>query len=228
MVVWLPEQGVDVSLAMETAWGVKVRESGQAVLLLWRGGLPAVVVGRSQVIDKEVNEEACATLGIPVFRRVSGGGTVLQTPGVYNYSLILPEQTGYGIKTGFRLGTGFIQEILFNLGLESAVQGVSDVTVWGRKISGNAIAQVNRTLLVHGTLLADIDMSLLDACLRHPSREPEYRGGRGHREFLTTLADLGRWSPELLKAALEAAGQHLFQRLGERGKPLAFKRFGIR
>lgn len=213
-VVWLPRQRVDVSLATEATWGEKVRESGQATLLLWRAGFPAVVLGRSQVMEKEVHEEACRVRGIPVLRRVSGGGAVLQTPGVFNYSLILPEQSGLSIKDGFRLGTGLIQDTLRRLGIESAVQGVSDVTVRGRKISGNAAAQINRVLLVHGTLLADLSMSLLDVCLRHPSREPDYRGGRSHREFLTTLADLGGGRPESLTGAFEAAGDYLIEQLG--------------
>lgn len=221
-IVWLPEQRVDASLALETAWGKKVRESGHGVLLLWRGGSPAIVVGHSQVIQKEISEETCLALGIPVFRRVSGGGAVLQTPGVFNYSLILPEQSGLSIKGGFRLGTELIQKTLRQLGLASAVQGVSDVTVKGRKISGNAVAHVNRVLLVHGTLLEDVDMSLLEACLRQPSREPDYRQGRCHREFLTTLTDLGVWSPGVLSAALENAGSRLLQRLGEQGNPSEF------
>lgn len=211
-VIWLQEESVDVCLGKEKAFGEKVRESGQAVLLLWRGAFPAVVVGRSQVIRKEVNEEVCASLNIPIFRRISGGGAVLQTSDVYNYSLLLPERNALNIKTGFRLGTGFIQDTLRHLGLESAVQGVSDVTVTGRKISGNAIAQVNRVLLVHGTLLTDIDMPLMEACLRYPSREPEYREKRSHREFVTTLADLGQ-STRQLPEALEAVGSRLLQRL---------------
>ncbi|KLU62834.1 lipoate-protein ligase LplJ [Peptococcaceae bacterium CEB3] len=218
----------------------KVRESGQARLLLWQAGLSAIVLGRSQVAEKEVYEEECRARGVPLLRRVSGGGAVLQMPGVFNYSLILPEQSRLSIKGGFRLGTGLIQDTLSRLGIESTVQGVSDVTVRGRKISGNAVAQVSRVLLVHGTLLAEVDMFLLEACLRHPSREPDYRGGRSHREFLTTLADLCGWGPasrisavphsrkcavlhsrectaahEVLSDALTAAGDDLIQQLGK-------------
>ncbi|CAA7601537.1 Biotinyl protein ligase (BPL) and lipoyl protein ligase (LPL), catalytic domain [Acididesulfobacillus acetoxydans] len=210
----------------------KVRESGQARLLLWQAGFPAVVLGRSQVMEKEVYEEECRVRGVPVLRRASGGGAVFQMPGVFNYSLILPEKSRLSIRGGFRLGTGLIQDVLRRLGLESALQGVSDVTVGGRKISGNAVAQVNRVLLVHGTLLAEMDMSLLEACLRRPSREPDYRKGRSHREFLTTLTALRGWGGDLRKSAapdswkraipyevptgaFTVAGSHLLSQLGQ-------------
>lgn len=208
--------GVDVCLRQEAAWGEQVRESGQGVLLLWRGGPAAVVVGRSQVIEKEVDQAACRHYGVPILRRISGGGAVLQTSSVLNYSLLLPDRGRLSINTGFRLGTSLVQEALRRLGLDNEVRGVSDVTVNGRKISGNAIARVNRVFLVHGTLLMDMDMPLLEACLRHPSREPDYRAGRSHREFLTTLAEWGVSSLEAIAEAWEEAAQELLNKLKNR------------
>jgi len=213
--IWLPKQSVEACLGLEKVWGEHVRESGQGVLLLWRGGPAAVVVGRSQVIEKEVNQAACLALGVPVLRRSSGGGAVLQTSGVLNYSLLLPDRGRLSINAGFHLGTSLIRDTLRRLGLASAVQGVSDVTVNGRKISGTAIARVNRVFLVHGTLLVNMNMDFLEACLRHPSREPDYRAGRSHREFLTTLADWGVSSRQSVNAALESAGVELLNRLDE-------------
>lgn len=217
-VIWLTSiSGVAACLAHEAAWGEYVRESGQGMLLLWRGGLAAVVLGRSQVIEKEVDLAACRHYSVPILRRTSGGGAVLQTEGVLNYSLLLPERNRLSFNAGFRLGTWLVQEALRRLGLESSVQGVSDVTVKGRKVSGNAIARVNRVFLVHGTLLADMDKGLLEACLRHPSREPDYRAGRSHWEFLTTLAELGVAAQQVIDMAWEDAAKELLGKLGGRG-----------
>ena len=56
-------------------------------------------------------------------------------------------------------------------GRERGAQGISDVTVGDRKISGNAQARTGGVLL-HGTLLCDADIDLIEACLPHPPREP--------------------------------------------------------
>ena len=60
-----------------------------------------------------------------------------------------------------------------------------------RKISGNAQARKWKALLVHGTILVDFDHELADQVLKYPPREPAYRRGRAHREFLVSLRALG-------------------------------------
>ena len=60
-----------------------------------------------------------------------------------------------------------------------------------KKLAGHAQARKRVSVLVHGTLLADPDWELLERLLKFPSRPPEYRGARGHREFLTSLRELG-------------------------------------
>jgi lipoate-protein ligase A len=65
------------------------------------------------------------------------------------------------------------------------------VAIGDLKISGNAQARKWRAVLLHGTLLVDADVELMEAVLRHPRKEPEYRRGRAHRDFVVTLAQLG-------------------------------------
>ena len=59
------------------------------ILRFWEPSAYFVVLGYSNRWTTEVDSPACAKLGIPIFRRCSGGGTVLQGPGCLNYSLIL-------------------------------------------------------------------------------------------------------------------------------------------
>ena len=59
------------------------------MLRFWEPNKPFVVVGYANQAAREVDLEACRKLGIPVFRRCTGGGTVLQGPGCLNYSLDL-------------------------------------------------------------------------------------------------------------------------------------------
>ena len=153
--------------------------------------------------------EACRRHGLAVLRRVSGGGAVLQTQGVLNYSLLFPDHGRLRMAGGFACGTALIRRALQRLSVVTMVRGVSDVTVGERKISGNAIARRGRIFLVHGTLLVDLDLDLLDACLKHPGREPDYRQGRRHRDFLITLAAMGEFKRHVVAEALETAGWEL-------------------
>src|SRR5688572_3012189 len=64
-------------------------EAGQETLRFWESPVPFVVLGRSGKVEEEVNVAACEEAGIPVLRRPSGGGTVVQGPGCLNYALVL-------------------------------------------------------------------------------------------------------------------------------------------
>jgi lipoate-protein ligase A len=80
------------------------------------------------------------------------------------------------------------------------VQGGVDLTVEAFKSSGNAQRRKRTHLLFHGTILVGLDLDLLDAVLRFPSKQPEYRAGRSHRDFVRNLP-LDRTA---LKSALRA------------------------
>jgi lipoate-protein ligase A len=62
-------------------------------------------------------------------------------------------------------------------------------------VSGNALRVSRGAVLYHGTLLDAFDLDLVGRVLRHPPREPGYRAGRPHADFLENLA-LGRGSLE--------------------------------
>jgi lipoate-protein ligase A len=57
----------------------------------------------------------------------------------------------------------------------------------GWKFSGNAQRRRRHALLFHGTFLLHFDLTLVEALLPHPSRQPGYRQNRRHRDFLTNL-----------------------------------------
>ena len=87
----LPEE----NLACDEALLDAAEEDGAAeILRFWEPAKPFVVLGYSNKISTEVDTAACDSLRIPVFRRPSGGGTVLQGPGCLNYSLILEIKPG--------------------------------------------------------------------------------------------------------------------------------------
>jgi lipoate-protein ligase A len=165
--------------------------SGRAILRIWQASRHFVVLGYSNHVRSEVNLDACRSRGVPVLRRFSGGGTVLQGPGCLNYSLVFPIP-GEGPLSSI---TGTSRLLLQKQGraLEGLLQepvtpqGQSDLAVRNRKCSGNAQRRLQQSLLFHGTILLDLDLSLVEKYLHMPSSEPGYRAGRSHGDFMRNL-----------------------------------------
>jgi lipoate-protein ligase A len=161
------------------------------VLRVWEPANYFVVVGYSNKVSAEVDVAACRAQGIPILRRFSGGGAVVQGPGCVNYALVLDnERPGMmpDVAESYRLVLKRHQRLLREL-LATAVQieGVSDLAISALKISGNALHRKRRFSLFHGTFLVNFDFSLIASCLPMPSRQPEYRQSRSHQSFLTNL-----------------------------------------
>jgi len=73
------------------------------------------------------------------------------------------------------------------IGANATLRGISDLTAGGRKFSGNSLRCKRDHLLYHGTILYDFPLEKIGRYLRSPPREPEYRGGRSHGDFITNV-----------------------------------------
>ena len=168
-------------------------ESGE-VLRFWESPRYFVVVGYANKVATEVNSAACEPRGVPILRRCSGGGTVLQGPGCLNYALIL-KITEDGPTRSINAANQFIMErnrqaVAAALGtahLAPRIEGHTDLALDGRKFSGNSQRRRRNFLLFHGTFLLHFDFALLNELLPMPSLRPDYRRARNHGEFLTNL-----------------------------------------
>src|SRR5215475_14339029 len=172
------------------------------VLRFWAPADYFVVVGYANKVASEVNVKYCQENRIPIFRRCSGGGTVLQGLGCLNYSLILRlENSGplSGIHSTNHFILGRNKEALAGVVNTSIqLQGDTDLSLNGRKFSGNSQRRKRCALLFHGCFLLHLDISLVEQVLPMPSREPAYRMGRSHADFVRNL----QTDPEELKRAL--------------------------
>jgi lipoate-protein ligase A len=173
-------------------------------LRVWEPENYFVVVGYSNKVLTEVNVTACEELQIPILRRFTGGGTVLQGPGCLNYSLaVRNESVGIPVDLmeSYRFVLGRHRQTFEKCVFEPIeIQGISDLAVRGRKVSGNAQHRKRHCTLFHGSLLLDFDLSLIDACLPMPSKQPAYRHGRSHGMFLRNLGA----APAEVRQALRA------------------------
>lgn len=184
-------ESVAGNLLLDEHYLQEARQSGRRVLRFWQGSAPTVVLGHSERPEVVVHQQSCDAYGIPVVKRLTGGGTVLQSHGVVNYALTTPDTGRLDFARVFGWGTTLVIRILQQFGVEAHACGISDVAVGDRKISGNAQARRRGALLLHGSILLHMDYALVEAVLRHPPREPAYRAGRSHRDFMITLRELG-------------------------------------
>jgi len=188
---------------------------GDETLLFWEPREIFVVVGYANKVATEANVAACEKKNIPIFRRCSGGGTVVQMPGGLNYSLILRiaensptqnitaanqfimEKNRAAIEAAFRSQNSAARiSVNGHTDLALATHHSSPVTF--KKFAGNSQRRRKNFLLFHGTLLLDCDLNLISELLLMPSLQPDYRASRPHEEFVTNL----NLSAEKIKTAL--------------------------
>jgi lipoate-protein ligase A len=168
-------------------------EEGQApsILRFWEPRQAFVVLGYGNKIEVEVNVDFCEQNSIPVLRRCTGGGTVLQAPGCLNYSLILPISSETELHTVSATNRFIMRrnaDALANLtGLPVRVEGCTDLGLNGLKFSGNSQRRRRNSLLFHGSILLSAEISLIEETLAVPSKQPDYRHNRSHADFLTNL-----------------------------------------
>jgi lipoate-protein ligase A len=136
---------------------------------------PCVVVGRNQDVLSEVDVDFCTIHKIPVFKRMSGGGTVYHDPGNLNYCFISTRVHGESpLKADFLQP---IVKVLANIGIEVLIGNRNDLWLpGGHKISGTASHVGKNRLLHHGTLLYDTDLKKLVKSLSPKAVEKSSRG----------------------------------------------------
>ncbi|MGH7831740.1 MAG: lipoate--protein ligase family protein [Candidatus Binatia bacterium] len=183
---------------------------GEELLRFWESPEYFVVLGYSGKAASEVNLSACRRARVPVLRRCSGGGAVVQGPGCLNYSLILQIADRTALK-GITETNGFVmrrhREVLESIvGAEIAVQGFTDLALGERKFSGISQHRKRRFLLFHGTLLLHFDIPRMDELLPLPLRQPAYRQNRSHGDFLTNLNAPASAIKEALKKSWNVTG----------------------
>lgn len=181
------------------------RQGGPPTLRIWEPATPGVILGASSRLQEEVHVAACLQDSVPILRRASGGGTVVIGPGALNLTLVLP----IGAASGFGavdLAQRFILERVAEAlrdrdDLPVVVQGSGDLTLGRRKFSGSAQRRLRRHFLVHATILYRFPLSLISRYTALPRRQPAYRAGRSHDDFVTNLP----LSRDRLIATLQAA-----------------------
>jgi len=152
-----------------------------------------VVLSRSRTPEREVHLDRCTADGVPVLIRPSGGGAVVLASGTLIANIVArtlgnearPERE-FGRFCGRTAAALAACDVT---GVE--VRGVSDLCLGERKIAGTALRLWRGLVLFQLSLLVDMDLGLIETYLPLPSRQPDYRQGRHHRDFVTSLRAAG-------------------------------------
>lgn len=151
-----------------------------------------VVLANSNTVENEVQADVCAQKGIPVLTRKGGGGTVVLSPGCLVLTLAFYASDVFSNARYFSAVNELWIKALKENGIGGLAQGgISDITAGDKKIAGTSLFRKKHLLVYQGSLLVNPRIDLIESCLKHPTREPDYRNKRGHREFLTSVQMLG-------------------------------------
>lgn len=138
------------------------------VFMLWQND-NAIIVGKHQNTLAEINYDFVKEKGIHVVRRLSGGGAVYHDLGNLNFSFTATGKDSSLID--FEKYTKPIVDVLQSLGVDAKFEGRNDITIDGKKISGNAEHIYKNKILHHGTLLFSSQMkNVSDALKIHPAK----------------------------------------------------------
>lgn len=175
---------------------------------VWKPNHVSVVLGNSQKPEIELTLEAIQEDSIPVYKRRGGGGTVLLSPKGLCYGMKFKKSKDLSIHDYFDMGTSVLQNVLFkHYGIESKMRGISDLAVNDLKILGCSLYLPKDYALFLASILVEDEKPAIARYLAHPSREPDYREGRTHKDFVTSIHEVikdSELSEDELRHNLEA------------------------
>lgn len=174
----------------------------EPVFYLWRNA-PSVIIGLNQSAYAEVNLDYLKEHGIALARRVTGGGAVYHDLQNLNYTIVGKSRD---LNADYPDYLHYMVNALRQLGVPAELSGRNDIMVDGRKCSGYAKRVWKDRLMVHGTLMFDVDLSVLQQALSVPGSKMAASGVASVRSKVANLKDyLPGFSDVLaLKDALHA------------------------
>ena len=174
--------------------------SDETVFYLWRNA-PSVIIGLNQNVYSEVNLRYLEDNGIVLARRVTGGGAVYHDLQNLNYTIV---GRSCDLDRDYPGYLHFVLDALRSLGVPAEMNGRNDITVGGRKVSGYAKRVYKDRLMVHGTLMYDVDIERLTAALAVPGSKLDAAGIASVRsrvgnlrEFLPQFSDIQEFQSAL-------------------------------
>ncbi len=150
-----------LNLAIESSLLESDFTKDKAIFMLWQNA-PSVIIGRHQNAYEEVDLAFLKKNNIALVRRPTGGGAVFHDLGNLNFSFIIPSKEA---KVDFHLFLSPMIEALNKINIPAKTTGRNDIVVFDKKICGTAQTKGKHAILMHGSMLIDVDLDTLDRVL---------------------------------------------------------------
>lgn len=157
----------------------------EPVFYLWQNK-PSVIVGFNQEVNTEVNLEYLNRQGITLARRVTGGGAVYHDLGNLNYTIVGRSEN---LERDYPEYAALMMKALQALGVPATLSGRNDILVEGKKVSGFAKRVCRNRLMVHGTLMFQVDVDVLTNVLNPSNSKLQSKGIASVRSRVANLCD---------------------------------------
>lgn len=154
--------------------------------MLWRND-NAIIVGKHQNTLAEINLDYVKEKDIKVVRRLSGGGAVYHDLGNLNFTFTRTSDNEDMVD--FRRYTKPILEVLQGLGIDAKFEGRNDLTIEGKKFSGNAEHVFKNKVMHHGTLLFSSEIKDVSGALKVNPLKYQGRGTKSVPKRVTNISN---------------------------------------
>lgn len=156
----------------------------ESYLMLWRNE-NAIVIGKYQNTAEEINQRFVDENHISVVRRLSGGGAVYHDAGNLNFTFIVDQAAAPDFN--FKVFVLPVIRALKRLGVEAEFNGRNDVTIGGKKFSGNSQYGRRGRLLHHGCIMLDSNLTSVADALRVKEAKFTSKNAKSVRSRVTTI-----------------------------------------
>lgn len=172
------------NLALEE-FVLKYLNQEENYVILWQNE-PSIIIGRNQNTIEEINTAYVKENNINVVRRLSGGGAVYHDFGNLNFTFIVTIQDNSDVNN-FKKFTEPIIKALDKFGIKAELSGRNDITIDGKKFSGNSQYFYKNRLLHHGTILFDSNLSVVQEALNVKQDKIESKGVKSVKSRVTNI-----------------------------------------
>jgi lipoate-protein ligase A len=164
-------------------------DGAEASLRLYTYRSHCALVGRYQSVEDEVELDYCASHGVDVGRRPTGGGAIIMGSGQLGVAIAARARADETPRQMLRRWADGVIAGLAGIGVEASFRSKNDLEVDGRKIAGLGLyLDPHGALLFHASVLVELDVELMLRVLRIPGAKLSDKAVSRVEDRVTTLS----------------------------------------